>query len=78
MAVTSNFGSFDSMHRKNRSRLAMANRLALKIGWYGIGSPFSRIMPSTAAPAANRIVVSNAGTMNDGQLWNGRPPMLKG
>ncbi len=42
-------GRCDSMHRKNRSRLAIANRLALNIGWYGIGSPFSRIMPSTAA-----------------------------
>ena len=36
----SNFGSRDSMHRKNRSRLAMANRLALNTGWYGIGRPF--------------------------------------
>jgi cytochrome c peroxidase len=74
----SNFASCDSIHRKNRSRLAMAKRLALNIGWYGMGRPFRRIMPSTAAPAANRMVVSNAGTMNDGQLWNGRPPMLNG
>ena len=35
-------------------------------------------MPSTAASAAPRIVHSKVGTMNAGQLWNGRPPMFIG
>ena len=31
-----------------------------------------------AMNAANRIVVSNVGGMNDTQEWYGRPPMLSG
>ena len=35
-------------------------------------------MPSTAVSAAPRTVISNVTGMNDGQLWNGRPPTLSG
>jgi hypothetical protein len=36
------------------------------------------IMPITADSAAPRIVHSKVGTMNEGQLWIGRPPMFIG
>ena len=66
------------MHRKNRSRLARANAGTLNTGWYGSGRPLRASIPSTAVRAATRIVVSKAGGMNAGQLWNGRPPMFIG
>ena len=59
------------MQMKKRSLLASAKRGTLKTGWYGSGRPFRASMPSTAVSAANRIVVSKAGGMNAGQLWNG-------
>ena len=66
------------MHRKKRLRLASAKRGTLKTGWYGIGRPLIASMPSTAASAAERIVVSNVTGMNAGQLLSGRPPTLMG
>ena len=44
----------------------MAKRGTLNTGWYGMGSPFSASMPSTAEIPPNRIVNSNVITMNDG------------
>ena len=35
-------------------------------------------MPSTAAKAANRIVISKRGPVKASQLLNGRPPMFIG
>src|SRR5262245_8605118 len=44
----SDLPSIDSIHKKNRLRLASANRATLNTGWYGIGKPLSASIPNTA------------------------------
>ena len=78
MRSGSNLGSLASMQRKKRSLVARANVGTLNTGWYGSGRPLRASMPSTAVRAAKRMVVSKAGGMNAGQLWNGLPPMFIG
>ena len=68
VAWRSNLGSVASMHRKNRSSDARANAGALNTGWYGWGRRFRAHMPTNAASAAPRTVVSKVIGMKYGQL----------
>jgi hypothetical protein len=43
-----------------------------------MGKPFKESIPKTADNPANKIVISKVTMMNEGQEWNGRPPMLMG
>src|SRR5690606_16044701 len=67
-----------STSRKKRLRLARPKLGTENTGWCGRGRPFSASIPSTAASAAKRIVISNVTTMNAGHECSGLPPTFSG
>src|SRR5437016_828919 len=74
----SKFGSLAVRQRKKRLRVARSKSGTSNTGCRSRGKPFASSMPTTAASAAKRIVISKPIGMNAGQLWSGRPPTFSG